>query len=165
GGRVAAPYVANLMGYVLPYLGVEAQYTAEELAKLDVTISNYVGATVENSINDISWRGFAYEIIGNGDTVTAQTPSAGSKISSDTGLLILYTGEETPSNTIEVPSLIGMSAYNANNAVVSAGLNVTFTGSTNGTTATVISQSPTAGTRVPRGTIVEIELRHLDGTD
>ena len=150
GGTVAAPYISNLLSYVLPYIGVEPQYTTEELAKLDVTLSSYVGATVENAINDLSWRGFSYEIIGDGSTVTAQIPEAGSKISSDTGLLILYTGEETPANTVEVPDLMGMSAYNANNAAVSLDLNVTFYGSTNGSTATVI---------------IEIELRHLDGTD
>lgn len=165
GGTVAAPYISNLLSYVLPYIGVEPQYTTEELAKLDVTLSSYVGATVENTINDLSWRGFSYEIIGDGDTVTAQIPEAGSKISSDTGLLILYTGEETPANTVEVPDLMGMSAYNANNAAVSLDLNVTFYGSTNGSTATVINQYPAAGTKVPRGTIIEIELRHLDGTD
>lgn len=165
GGTVAAPYISNLLSYVLPYIGVEPQYTTEELAKLDVTLSSYGGATVENTINDLSWRGFSYEIIGDGDTVTAQIPEAGSKISSDTGLLILYTGEETPANTVEVPDLMGMSAYNANNAAVSLDLNVTFYGSTNGSTATVINQYPAAGTKVPRGTIVEIELRHLDGTD
>ena len=165
GGTVAAPYISNLLSYVLPYIGVEPQYTTEELAKLDVTLSSYVGATVENAINDLSWRGFSYEIIGDGSTVTAQIPEAGSKISSDTGLLILYTGEETPANTVEVPDLMGMSAYNANNAAVSLDLNVTFHGSTNGSTATVINQYPAAGTKVPRGTIIEIELRHLDGTD
>ena len=165
GGTVAAPYISNLLSYVLPYIGVEPQYTTEELAKLDVTLSSYVGATVENALNDLSWRGFSYEIIGDGDTVTAQIPEAGSKISSDTGLLILYTGEETPANTVEVPDLMGMSAYNANNAAVSLDLNVTFYGSTNGSTATVINQYPAAGTKVPRGTIIEIELRHLDGTD
>lgn len=165
GGTVAAPYISNLLSYVLPYIGVEPQYTTEELAKLDVTLSSYVGATVENAINDLSWRGFSYEIIGDGSTVTAQIPEAGSKISSDTGLLILYTGEETPANTVEVPDLMGMSAYNANNAAVSLDLNVTFYGSTNGSTATVINQYPAAGTKVPRGTIIEIELRHLDGTD
>ena len=165
GGSVAAPYISNLLSYVLPYIGVEPQYTTEELAKLDVTLSNYVGATVENSIADLSWRGFSYEIIGTGDTVTAQIPEAGSKISSDTGLLILYTGDEVPSDTVEIPNFVGMSAYNANNAAISADLNVTFYGSTNGSTATVINQYPAAGTRVPRGTIVEIELRHLDGTD
>ena len=165
GGTVAAPYISNLLSYVLPYIGVEPQYTTEELAKLDITLSSYVGATVENAINDLSWRGFSYEIIGDGSTVTAQIPEAGSKISSDTGLLILYTGEETPANTVEVPDLMGMSAYNANNAAVSLDLNVTFYGSTNGSTATVINQYPAAGTKVPRGTIIEIELRHLDGTD
>lgn len=165
GGTVAAPYISNLLSYVLPYIGVEPQYTTEELAKLDVTLLSYVGATVENAINDLSWRGFSYEIIGDGSTVTAQIPEAGSKISSDTGLLILYTGEETPANTVEVPDLMGMSAYNANNAAVSLDLNVTFYGSTNGSTATVINQYPAAGTKVPRGTIIEIELRHLDGTD
>ncbi len=165
GSVVAAPYISNLMGYVLPYIGIEPQYTTEELAKLDVVLSNYVGATVENCKNDLSWRGFKYEIVGEGDTVTAQIPAAGETISSDTGLLILYTGDAVPSDTVSVPDLMGMTAYNANNVAVSAGLNVTLYGSTNGTTATVISQSIEAGTMVPRGTIIEIEVRHLDGTD
>ncbi len=165
GSVVAAPYISNLLSYVLPYIGIEPQYTTEELAKLDITLSNYIGATVENTEADLSWRGFDYEIIGSGDTITAQVPPPGSKISSDTGMLILYTGEERPSDTVDVPNLMGMSAYNANNAAVSAGLNVTFYGSTNGSTATVISQSIEAGQRVPRGTIIEIEVRHLDGTD
>ncbi len=165
GGTVAAPYISNLLSYVLPYIGVEPQYTTDELAMLDVTLSNYIGSTVENATNDLSWRGFSYEIIGNGTTVTAQTPEAGAKISSDTGLLVLYTGDETPADTVEIPDLMGMSAYNANNTAVALDLNVTFYGSTNGSTATVINQYPAAGTKVPRGTIVEIELRHLDGTD
>lgn len=165
GSVVAAPYISNLMAYVLPYIGVEPQYTTDELAMLDVTLSNYVGATVENAQADLEWRDFDYEIIGTGDVVTAQIPEAGQSISSDTGLLLLYTGEETPQATVEVPDLMGMNAYNANNTAIGVGLNVTFTGSTNGTTATVISQSPAAGTYVTRGTVVQIELRHLDGTD
>ena len=165
GGTVAAPYISKLLSYVLPYIGVEPQYTTEELAKLDITLSNYVGASVDACVNDLSWRGFTYEIVGDGDTVTAQVPQAGAKISSDNGLLILYTGEETPSDTVVVPDFTGMSAYNANNAAISAGLNVTFSGSTNGSTATVINQYPAAGEHVPRGTIAQIELRHLDGTD
>lgn len=165
GSVVAAPYISNLMGYILPYIGVEAQYTTEELAKLDINLSNYVGSTVENAVESLEYSEFDYEIIGNGDVITAQIPEAGKTISSDTGLLILYTGEETPQATVQVPDLMGMNAYNANNTAISAGLNVTFTGSTNGTTATVIRQSPEAGTYVTRGTIVEIELRNMDGTD
>ena len=165
GGSVAAPYISNLLSAVLPYIGVEPQYTMEELAALDVVVSNYVGATVENSIADLSWRKFKYEIIGDGNIVTAQVPEVGAKISSDTGLLILYTGSAVPSDEVVVPDLIGMSAYNANTAAVSAGMNVNFTGSTNGTTATVVGQYPVAGTHVPRGTVIEIELRHTDVID
>lgn len=165
GSTVAAPYISNLMGYILPYIGVEPQYTTEELAKLDISLSNYVGSTVESAQADLEWREFDYEIIGTGDVITAQIPEAGQAISSDTGLLLLYTGDETPAATVEVPDMMGMNAYNANNTAIAAGLNVTFTGSTNGTTATVISQSPEAGTYVTRGTVVEIELRHMDGTD
>ncbi|MBO4931913.1 MAG: PASTA domain-containing protein [Clostridia bacterium] len=165
GSVVAAPYISNLMAYVLPYIGVEPQYTTEELAKLDINLSNYVGATVENAQADLQWREFDYEIIGTGDVITAQIPEAGMTISSDTGLLLLYTGDETPQATVQVPDMMGMNAYNANNTAISVGLNVTFTGSTNGTTATVIRQSPEAGSYVTRGTIVEIELRHMDGTD
>jgi len=165
GGSVAAPYVSNLLSYILPYIGVEPQYSTEELAALDVVVSNYVGATVENSLIDLSWRKFKYEIVGDGEIVTAQVPAVGSKISSDTGLLILYTGDAVPSDEVLVPDLMGMSAYNANTTAVSAGLNVTFTGSTNGTTATVVGQYPVAGTYVPRGTVIEIELRHTDIID
>lgn len=165
GSVVAAPYISNLMGYILPYIGVEAQYTTEELAKLDINLSNYVGTTVENAMAALEYVEFDYEIIGNGDVITAQIPEAGKTISSDTGLLLLYTGDETPQATVQVPDLMSMNAYNANNTAISAGLNVTFTGSTNGTTATVIRQSPEAGTYVTRGTIVEIELRNMDGTD
>ena len=92
-------------------------------------------------------------------------PEAGQKISSDTGLFLLYTGDEVPTPTVLVPDLKGMTAYNANNAAVAEGLNVTFTGSTNGSTAQVIRQYPEANTVVTRGTVIVIELRHMDGTD
>ena len=165
GGSVAAPYVSKLLSDVLPYLGVEPRYTTDELAALDVVISNYEGATLENSVTDLSWRNFRYEIIGSGDTVTAQVPASGSRISSDTGILLLYTDENPQIQMVEVPDLMGMSAYNANQVATANGFNVTFTGSTNGTSATVIGQYPAAGEQVPRGTVLQIELRYLDGLD
>ena len=43
GSVVAAPYVANLMNELLPDLGIERSYSEEELAKLSVQVSDYVG--------------------------------------------------------------------------------------------------------------------------
>ena len=165
GGSVAAPYISSLLSEILPYLGVEPRYTTDELAALDVLVSGYVGASVEDSLTDLSWRNFRYEIRGSGAYVTAQFPEAGSRISSDTGVLILYTDEDPDIEMVEVPNVIGLSAYNANSIATGAGFNVTFSGSTNGTTATVISQYPEAGTEAPRGTVMSIELRYMDGLD
>ncbi|MBR4961673.1 MAG: PASTA domain-containing protein [Clostridia bacterium] len=165
GSVVAAPYISNLMSFILPYIGVEAQYTEEELENQSVTISNYIGASVENTVTDLSWRSFKYEIIGGGDTVTAQVPAAGSQISAEDGRLLLYTGEAQPVDSISVPDLTGMTAFNANKVLVQAGLNPIYEGSLNGSTATVISQSPAAGTMVTKGTVVNVVLRHLDLTD
>ena len=165
GGVVAAPYISNLLSYVLPYLGVEPQYTSEELAARDVTLTNYVGSRIENAQNDLENKGVRYEIVGTGETVSAQVPEPGAKISSENGMLILYTGGERPEATVTVPDLKGMTAYDANRRALAEGLNISVSGSTNGTTATVISQSPAADTVVTRGTVVVIELRHMDGTD
>ena len=165
GSVVAAPYVSKLLSFVLPYMGIEAQYTEEELKKIEISLSNYVGATVEASKADLGWRGIQYTIVGDGDKITAQVPAAGSTIFKDTGKLILYTGEEVPKNTVKVPDLVGKTAEAANRLLVNAGLNVSITGATNGDTATVISQTPAAGETVPSATVVTIEVRHLGLTD
>lgn len=165
GSVVAAPYVSKLLSFVLPYIGVEAQYTEEELEKIEISVSNYVGATVENTIADLSWRGIDYTIVGDGDTITAQVPPGGSTIYKDTGKLILYTGDEEPKNTVKVPDVVGKTAEAANRLLVNEGLNVSLVGATNGDTATVISQSPAAGEMVPVATVVTIEVRHLGLTD
>ncbi len=165
GSVVAAPYVSKLLSFVLPYLGIEAQYTEEELKRIEVSISNYVKATVEAAEADLGWRGIDYTIVGNGDTITAQVPAAGSTIYKDTGKLILYTGEEVPKNTVTVPDVVGKTAEAANRILVNAGLNVTLSGATNGDTATVISQVPAAGEVVPSAAVVTIEVRHLGLAD
>lgn len=165
GSVVAAPYVSRLLSFVLPYLGVEAQYTEEELEKIEVSVSNYVRSTVEATVADLSWRGIDYTIVGDGDTITAQVPAGGSTIFKDSGKLILYTGDEEPKNTVTVPDLVGKTAEAANRLLVNSGLNVAITGATNGDTATVIAQSPAAGEKVPSATVVTIEVRHLGLTD
>ena len=165
GSVVAAPYVSKLLSFVLPYMGIEAQYTEEEMKKVEISISNYVGFTVEAVETDLSWRGIDYTIVGNGTTVTAQVPAGGSTLFKESGKLILYTGEEEPKNTVTVPDLVGKSAEAANRLLINSGLNIAVTGATNGDTATVIHQSPAAGEKVPAATLVTIDLRHLGLTD
>ena len=66
---------------------------------------------------------------------------------------------------VNVRNLLNMTADAANKMLLNSNLNVKITGATNGSSATVISQSPAAGTEVEVGTIVQFELRHMDVTD
>jgi len=165
GSVVAAPYVSNLLSFILPYMGIEPQYTAEELENIEVNIGNYVGATVEDANSDLSWRGIKYEIIGDGDKITAQIPKGGSTIAKDSGKLLLYTGDAEPKSSVAVPDVVGKTAEAANRNIINLGLNIKIEGASGGNGATVISQTPAAGDVVPVGTVVTIELRHLNLTD
>lgn len=168
GSVVAAPYISKLLSVVLPYLGVEPQYTEKELKALAVNIGSYVGYEVGAAKSAISKLGLKYEVVGSGDTVTAQVPQSGSNLSKDSGKIILYTGNETPKNNVTVPDLMGKSAATANKLLINAGLNIKIQGAQNyasGKGAVVISQYPAAGQSVSRGTVVTVEFRHMDGTD
>lgn len=60
-----------------------------------------------------------------------------------------------PPSQVSVPDVVGATVARADTALAQAGLRAQFNGST-GTTATVISQNPAAGTRVIQGTTVVV---------
>ncbi len=165
GSVVAAPYVSNLLSFILPYMGYEPVYTEEELQKAEISVPNYVGSVTENAKADLEWRKINYKLVGDGTTVTAQIPEGGSSISKQDGVVYLYTGDEIPRADIEVPDLVGKTAEAANRILTNLGLNVSISGATNGATATVASQSIAAGEMVPKGTLVTIEMRHSIESD
>lgn len=168
GSVVAAPYISNLLANVLPYLGIEPQYTQEELASMEIPIGDYTGKLASDAVEELKKKGLEAEIIGNGSTVTSQIPKSGSMLSGETGRVLLYTGESEAKLSVTVPSLVGRTAAAAGKLAVNAGLNINISGAQNydsGSGATVISQSPEAGTLVARGEIVTIDVRHMDGTD
>lgn len=168
GSVVAAPYISKLLESVLPYLGIEPHYTEEELASMEVPISDYTGIPATDAAAELQKKGLSYEIIGNGTAVSTQIPKSGSLLSIDTGRVLLYTGDSYPEPTVTVPDLIGRTAAAANKIAVNAGLNVNIIGAQNydsGSGAVVLTQTPAAGTKLNRGDIVTIDVRHLDVTD
>ena len=165
GSIVAAPYISKLFSNLLPYFGVEKQYSEKDLGSMEIVVQGYVGSSTEIARQDLIEKGIGFEIIGSGDTVTAQIPADGTVMSSDNGNVIIYCGEATPEPTVEVPDLSGKGADVANGMLASSGLNVRVIGSSDGASTQVVKQDPAAGTMVPRGTVVEIELMYMDGTD
>lgn len=167
GSIVAAPYVANVMSSILPYLGIEAVYTEKELENLTKILPNYVGWSVEDARQSMGYLGIDYEVIGDGDKVVKMAPVGGSGVRKD-GKIYLYAEKITEDNNVIVPDVMGKSATVANLMITNSKLNINITGTTNyetGVGAVVVSQSPAAGEKVPKGTLVTVEFRYLDGTD
>lgn len=168
GSTVAAPYVGNVMEKILPYLGVEAVYTDEELEKLTVTVPDCRYGSV-SYIKKIYGEKFTFEVIGDPEGVVyKQYPEVGTVIERASGRIILYTERGAEAETVKVPNVTGMTALAANRALINAGLNIRIIGTKNylsGTGATVISQSIEANTEVPRGSVVEVTFRYLEDTD
>ena len=167
GSIVAAPYVANVMASILPYLGIEAVYTDKELENLKKTLPNYVGWSTEDAKTSLGYLGLDFEIVGDGEKIVKMAPEGGSGVRKD-GKIYLYTGDLEKSDNVTVPDVMGKSATIANMMIVNSKLNINIEGTTNyenGTGAVVVSQSPEAGTVVPKGTLVTVEFRYLDGTD
>ncbi len=168
GSVVAAPYIANCLEQMLPYLGVEAVYTDEEAAKLEVEIPDFAGEVSYTAQSKLSKLGLDCEIVGVGTIVTAQVPAAGTMLGKDTGKVILYVGDAAPEENIKVPDVVGMSASAANKVLINAGLNISVKGSYNhgtGAGPEVIEQFPAAGTVVGKGDVVTVTFRYLDITD
>lgn len=168
GSIVAAPYISNFLSAALPYLGYDPQYTEEELANQDVGIADLTGFSVEDATLYITNRKVSFKIIGNGNVITAQSPTGGSRLSLKNGVVYLYTGDEEVTNTVTVPNVVGQTANACNKQLINSRLNIKIEGATNyniGAGAQVINQSPAAGEVVPPGTIVTVEFRYLDGTD
>lgn len=165
GSVVAAPYISNLFSEILPYIGLERQYTEADMETLDISVGNYVGESPSSAKAALAEEGLGCEIIGDGDTVTSQFPEAGSTMIKENGRVLLYCGEGADHMSVTVPDLMNKTADAANKILLNSGLNVRISGATNGSSATVISQSVEPGATVEKGTVVEIELRHLDMTD
>ena len=161
GSTVAAPYVSKILSEVLPYMGIEPKYTEKELAKMNITVGNYRGLSLDAAKQMIGEKGLTYEIVGNGTSVVAQVPASGSKMSKNGGRIILYTENETPSATAIVPDVMGLTAEQANKKLTDAGLNVRISGTTMGEGTVVYAQSHPMGTVIPKGTVIEIELRYM----
>ena len=159
GGNMVAPIASSVMSEILPYLGIEPSYTAEELVGADKTVPNVIGLGKDAAVERLAASGFTCRTVGSGDTVTDQTPVGGA-IVPNSAEIILYLGAEKSTDKCIVPNVVGDSAATANQKIVNAGLIMGVSGATNASSSTVraISQSIAAGTEVEAGTVVRVQF-------
>jgi len=158
GSTIAAPIVGSVLSEVLPYLGIDPEYTSEELANMDVKVSNYVGQGPHEAQSALTQLTLKARIVGSGGTVLSQMPPAGTTIPKG-GTVVLYTDEESKQQTVAVPDVKGQTGSVANRTIVNAGLNIKIEGaSAKLPGAVAVRQSPAAGTSVPPGTVITVDF-------
>ena len=166
GGNMVAPTASTVMAEILPYLGIEPSYSAEELLGMDTTVPNVIGSTVEQAKETLKERALSYKIVGDGDTITDQTPAGGAIIPGKS-TVILYASAAKPTDKCVVPHLLGKTPSEANTAATAAGLLIRFSGTTGSESSAirVLSQSIDEGTEVDAGTVITVQLGDTSVTD
>ena len=164
GSAVAAPVFANIMGEILPYLELEAQYTEKEAANIDTTAGTYTGLSVSEATKSVNADGFNVTIKGEGTTVVAQVPQAGSTIPTG-GTIVLYTDDDSVTEKVTVPNLVGYTLYDVNYLASYYGINISLSGTVNSADSVSITQNVPEGTQVSPGTVVTVTFSTTDVND
>ena len=160
-GITVAPVIRRFMEEAMPYLGVEPQYTADELKNKDITIPDIVGMTLAEANAALKAVGINGSSNGTGDRVQAQLPVAGSVVS-NSATVIMYMDGQAPQTTITMPDLSGMTLERAKSTLQSRGLYVKITGAQGSGNIVVTKQDVEAGSTVAYGQVITIEMSDLD---
>lgn len=158
GSAVAAPVISAVFSECLENVGIYPQYTAEELAAQDTTVPYVLNMDGLAAISTLNSCGLKYEIVGDEHgTVVSTVPGASLTIPKG-GTVIVYM-DESEKKTALVPNVVGMTVDQANNALTSAGLNISLSGGAiENDKAKAVSQSVEAGTTAYKGTVVRVEF-------
>ena len=159
GGNIAAPMAGALIANILDYIGIEKQYSADELAGADAPMPYVVGQELTVAKGALQNAGFECRTVGTGNTVTHQVPSAGVSIPGGSNV-ILYLGSDAPEGQVATPDLSGLSPTAAKTKLEEHGLFMRAAGVVDYTDASVVmaAQSVDAGVMVSPGTVVEVRF-------
>ena len=158
GGNIAAPMAGALIANILDYMGVERQYSADELAGADTPMPYVTGRELTVAKGTLQNAGFECRTVGTGSVVTHQVPAAGVPIPGGSNV-ILYLGDEAPAEQVETPDLTGLSPAAAKTKLEEHGLFMRATGVVDSNSTTVMAaQSVDAGVMVSPGTVIEVRF-------
>ena len=165
GGVMAAPTVRGVLEDILPYLGVERDYTDVDMSTVEMAMPSLVGYTEKEAADALKDKNLTYRLVGEGTKVTGQIPAAGSGVPGNSQV-ILYMGESVPTELVTVPDFTGMTITEANRAATNAGLYVLVKGADSESGyATATGQSVEAGKQVAQGTTIRVDFSDQTASD
>ncbi|MEZ3420927.1 MAG: PASTA domain-containing protein, partial [Eubacterium sp.] len=158
GGTICAPIAASVVEECMKQLGVEPSYTADELKNKAVKIPAVAGKSVDEAKSQLSGLELKSRVVGNGNKVIKQTPTADSEIPRN-GTVVLYT-ESNKEQTVKVPDFTGLTISEANRVASSHNLNIRISGN-DSTSANVVAykQSESKDSEVAIGTVITVSFK------
>lgn len=156
-GQIATPVAKQMFSDIFNYLNIKTEASNEDVTKSmlnDVVVPNVRGMKISDAQKILKENNLTFDADQNGDYVTNMTPLPGATVKEGTKI-ILYTGSSPNYNNkdIEVPDLDGLSKEKASQILEELGLKANFSGQ-----GMVSEQDITEGTRVQKGTTVNLEL-------
>lgn len=165
GGQMGAPTVAAIFEDILPYLGVEGEYSAEDMSRVAVRMPNVVGLTEAEANNRLEENYLNYRIIGDGDKIVSQIPAHGRELPGNSTVL-LYTDDSMPTDQVTVPNLAGLTVAQANQVLADCGLYMQAKGVDSSASYVIAAQQDIdPGVQVARGTMIVVTFIDTTATD
>ena len=162
GGQMAAPVVGKMFSDVLPYMGIEPEFTEDEMKTIDRAVPDTVGLSLDEAEEKLRDDGFEIRLLGKGSTVTDQLPASGAVIAE--GSTVIIYADKAPSTEAEtMPDISGMSYAEANEVLSTYGLFIRSSSLIPDPDGLKISaQSIKRGSPVKPGTVIEVTLLTSD---
>ena len=165
GGVMAAPTVGAVLGDILPYLGVSRAEDPDDPQSSTISMPQMVGLSPKEARQRLTDLGLLPVLLGEGERIQSQIPLAGTELPGGTQVL-LYLEQPTGQEEAEVPSLIGMSLARASELTANAGLLLCPRGNPDfSAPLTAVGQSPAPGTRLPPGSMIQIQFTDSGESD
>lgn len=158
GSTVAGPIVSDILGKVLPYMGVTSDEANINSLDNQITVPDVTNKTITEAEKILKNAGFSTSISFNGDKnstlVSTQVPVARTILPKDS-TIVLYTEDNSTRTSVTVPDLKGMTLSKAKSVLKSKNLNLNYSGS-----GLIVSQDTKAGTSVEEGSIIKVTLSY-----
>ncbi len=159
GGLMAAPTVRDVFLDILPYLGVEPDYSSDDIRGVNITLPDVIGMTEDEAAKLLSDKSITYRTIGQGDTVTDQLPSPGAEVPGNSEIILYFGNAVKTTEQVEVPNFVGYGVADVEYLANNAGLYIQAKGTDHRDEyVTVAYQDVEPGTMVDRGTTITVEF-------
>ena len=167
GGQMAAPTVRDVLADILPYLGVEPDYSDAEIGSINIEVPDVRDLRSGEAEAALAEKSFRCTLKGEGDTVTDQPPAPGAEIPGNSEVILYLGGAEKPMDTVTVPDLRNCRVTDADEALRSIGLYLQTKGAAKTASGDVVitDQDVAPGSAVARGTVVTVELTDKTAQD